>query len=167
MVVTAMTEDFDCFVKGRSTALLRTAFLLVGDRGHAEDLLQDVLTKTARQWHRIDGPPEAYVRRALMNAAINGWRRRRLQETPLRAQHDNTAADLLSTIDLRDALLRGLRELAPQQRAVLVCRYFDDLSEADTAALLGCSVGTVKSNASRGLQRLRELAPHLLDRTTP
>lgn len=158
--------DFESFVRGRSAALLRTAYLLVGDLGHAEDLLQDVLTKTARQWHRIDGPPEVYVRRALLNAAVNGWRRKRVLETPLTARHDTALTDLLSTIDLRDALLRGLRELAPQQRAVLVCRYFDDLSEADTAALLDCSVGTVKSNASRGLQRLRELAPHLLDRST-
>jgi RNA polymerase sigma-70 factor (sigma-E family) len=167
MVVMAMTQDFDSFVRGRSTALLRTAFLLLGDRGHAEDLLQDVLTKTARQWHRIDGPPEAYVRRALVNAAINGRRRRRVLETPLGPHHEPAFADLLGEIDLRDALLRGLRLLAPQQRAVLVCRYFDDLSEADTAALLGCSVGTVKSNTSRALRRLRELAPHLLDRSTP
>jgi RNA polymerase sigma-70 factor (sigma-E family) len=147
--------DFELFVRGRSTALLRTAYLLVGDRGHAEDLLQEVLTRTARHWHRIEGSPEAYVRRALVNAAINGGKRRRLREVLLDRQ-DVPVPDVTDGIVLRDALLQGLRALPPRQRAVLVCRYFDDLSEADTAAALDITTGTVKSTASRALTSLRE-----------
>ncbi len=109
-------EDFEAFVRARSTPLLRTAFLLVGDRGHAEDLLQDVLTKTARQWHRIDGPPEPYVRRALLNAAVNGWKRRRVTEVTWNGQ-DVAGPDAYAGLDLRAALLQCLRELPPRQRA--------------------------------------------------
>ena len=153
-------DDFESFVRGRSTALLRTSFLLVGDRGHAEDLLQEVLAKTAKHWHRIQGPPEPYVRRALLNAAVNGWRRRRFGEVSLDGA-DVSIPDATESIVLRQALLAGLRGLPPRQRAVLVCRYFDDLSESQTAELMGISVGTVKSSASRGLERLRELNPTL------
>lgn len=160
-----MSEEFEAFVRGRSTALLRTAYLLVGDRGHAEDLLQEVLSKTAQHWHRIDGPAEVYVRRALLNTAVNGWRRKRVKETPLTAATDQALPDASHAVELRDALIRGLRELPPRQRAVLVCRYFDGLSEAETASLLGCSVGNVKSTASRALARLREHTPYLLDRS--
>ena len=165
--MTIVNSSFEAFVRARSTALLRTAFLLVGDRGHAEDLLQEVLTKTAKQWHRIDGPPEAYVRRALLNTAINGGKRKRFLETPLTATSERAGPEPQTAVDLRDALVRGLRALPARQRAVLVCRYFDDLSEADTATALGITVGTVKSTASRGLERLRELSPHLIDRSTP
>ncbi|MCW2673439.1 MAG: polymerase sigma-70 factor, sigma-E family [Frankiales bacterium] len=153
-------DDFEVFVRARSTPLLRTAYLMVGDYGRAEDLLQDVLTKVARNWHRIDGPPEAYVRRALLNAAVNGWRRRRVAEVPWSGQ-DVAGPDPFAALDLRQSLMQGLRSLPPRQRAVLVCRYFDDLSEADTAALLGISTGTVKSTTSRALERLRQLTTHL------
>jgi RNA polymerase sigma-70 factor (sigma-E family) len=158
----ATADDFTDFVRGRSTALLRTAVLLTGgDRGQAEDLLQGVLERMFVHWRRIRESPEAYARKALVHAAVNRSRsRRRRPETPLL---DPGAAasgtDATSSVDERDLLVRVLLTLPPRQRAVLVLRYFDDLSEVDTAAALGCSVGTVKSAASRALARLRERLP--------
>ncbi|CAA9225635.1 MAG: DNA-directed RNA polymerase specialized sigma subunit, sigma24-like [uncultured Corynebacteriales bacterium] len=157
---------FTDFVHDRSTALLRTAVLLVGgDRGHAEDLLQGVLERMYVRWARIEGPPEAYARRALAHAAVNRWRsrRRRPPEQPLRDPDPGGAApgDGAATVDLRDALVRALLTLPPRQRAVLVLRYLDDLPEDEVARALGCSVGTVKSQASRGLSRLRDRSAHL------
>jgi RNA polymerase sigma-70 factor (sigma-E family) len=149
-------DGFEDYVRGRSTALLRTAYLLTGDRGHAEDLLQSVLTTVARRWSTISQSPDAYVRRALANAAQNRWRRRRWPETTLDRDHASPQ-DAVAVVDLRDELVRGLRKLPGRQRAVLVLRYFEDLSEQETAATLGCSVGTVKSQSSRGLSRLRAL----------
>jgi RNA polymerase sigma-70 factor (sigma-E family) len=156
-VTVAGEHGFDEFVRGRSTALLRTAYLLTGDRGHAEDLLQQVLERVARRWSSISDSPEAYVRRALANAAVNRRRRRRPVEVELLDRHDGVAASGPAAVDLRDQLVRGLLQLPSRQRAVLVLRFFEDLSEAETAATLGCSVGTVKSQASRGLDRLRAL----------
>lgn len=155
----AATDEwgFEQFVRGRSTSLLRTAYLLTGDRGHAEDLLQGVLERTARRWSSIADSPDAYVRRALANAAVNRWRRHRPHEVELHDVHDRPGRDDIETVATRDALIRGLMALPTRQRAVLVLRYFDDLTEAETAAALGCSVGTVKSQASRGLDRLRLL----------
>jgi RNA polymerase sigma-70 factor (sigma-E family) len=155
-------SDFTEFVHGRSTALLRTAVLLTGgDRGHAEDLLQGVLERMYVRWTRIEGPPEAYARRALAHAAVNRWRgRRRRPEVPLADQEQPVAVarDAAAAVDLRDALVRALLTLPPRQRAVLVLRYLDDLPEAEVAAALGCSVGTVKSQSSRALARLRRHA---------
>ena len=150
-------REFEEFVRGRSTTLLRTAYLLTGDRGHAEDLLQGVLERVARRWSSIDGAPEAYARRALANAATNRWRRRRAVEVELFEEHARTTPDATEHLARRDQLVRGLQQLPVRQRAVLVLRYFDDLTEAETATALGCSVGTVKSHASRGLDRLRAL----------
>jgi RNA polymerase sigma-70 factor (sigma-E family) len=157
-------DEFTDFVRGRSTALLRTAVLLTGgDRGQAEDLLQGVLERMFVRWRRIRESPEAYARKSLVHAAVNRTRgRRRRPELPLL---DPTAAaapgtDATTSVDERDRLMRALLTLPPRQRAVLVLRYFDDLSEADTALALDCSVGTVKSSASRGLARLREQLPN-------
>lgn len=155
-------DDFTEFVRGRSTALLRTAVLLTGgDRGQAEDLLQGVLERMFVRWRRIRESPEAYARRALVHAAVNRSRtRRRRPEIPLLDPGAAvSAADATSSVDERDLLVRALLTLPPRQRAVLVLRYFDDLSEVDTAIALGCSVGTVKSAASRALARLRERLP--------
>lgn len=147
------------FVRDRSTPLLRTAVLLVGgDRGQGEDLLQEVLERMYVRWDRIE-EPEAYARRALTHTAINRWRgrRRRPPELPLLPGHPGPVTDDGSaTVDLRDALVRALLTLPPRQRAVLVLRYLDDLPEDEVARALGCSVGTVKSHASRGLSRLRD-----------
>jgi RNA polymerase sigma-70 factor (sigma-E family) len=153
---------FTEFVRASSTALLRTAVLLAGgDRGHAEDLVQGVLERMYVRWDRIDGPPEAYARRALTHAAVNRWRtRRRRPELPLLTR-DVTAQDRAADVDLRDALVRALLTLAPRQRAVLVLRFLDDLPEEEVARALGCSVGTVKSQTSRGLAKLRDRSGHL------
>jgi RNA polymerase sigma-70 factor (sigma-E family) len=137
---------FRDFVLARQQALMRTAYLLTGDPHLAEDLLQSVLIKVAGKWGRIgkDGNPEAYTRKALVNQYIS-WRRRHRPEVlsarpPDRAEaHDDTALD---RIVLRQALAR----LAPKQRAVIVLRFWEDLTEAQTAELLGCSVGTTKSS---------------------
>jgi len=150
-------RGFEDFVRGRSTALLRTSYLLTGDRGAAEDLLQGVLERVARRWSSIADSPDAYVHRALTNAAVNRWRRHRPADVPLLESDHPTSDDVTDIIGIRDQLIRGLLKLPARQRAVLVLRYFDDLSEAETADALGCSVGTVKSQASRGLDRLRAL----------
>jgi RNA polymerase sigma-70 factor (sigma-E family) len=162
-------RGFDEFVRDRSTALLRTAVLLVGgDRGHAEDLLQGVLERVYARWDRIDGPPEAYARRALTHAAVNRWRtRRRRPELPLLDTDPGAAdpGDRTAAVDLRDALVRALLTLPPRQRAVLVLRYLDDLPDEEVARALGCSAGTVKSQASRALAKLRAGQLDLSDST--
>ncbi|HEY6748959.1 MAG TPA: SigE family RNA polymerase sigma factor [Mycobacteriales bacterium] len=170
----ASEAGFTEFVRARSTALLRTAVLLAGgDRGHAEDLVQGVLERMYVRWDRIDGPPEAYARRALTHAAVNRWRtRRRRPELPLLTGGGGTGTDTAgrdpaATVDLRDVLVRALLTLPPRQRAVLVLRFLDDLPEEEVARALGCSVGTVKSQTSRGLARLRDRSGHLdLSNTT-
>jgi RNA polymerase sigma-70 factor (sigma-E family) len=152
--------DFEQFVANRSAVLLRTAYLLcAGDRGAAEDMLQDVLERMYPKWRRIKGEPEAYARVALANAAANRWRRRsrRVHEAPLTdAAHPGIRGPEAEVVD-RHEVVRALGMLPPRMRAVMVLRFFDDLSEADTAAALKCGAGTVKSQTSRGLTRLREL----------
>jgi len=152
--------SFEDFVLARSGSLLRTALLLTGqDRAEAEDLLQLALERAYRHWPRIcrSGEPERYVRGILANASADRWRRlARRRERPLPATGAGPALpDHTAAIADRDYLLRALAALPPRQRAVLVLRYFDDLSEAETAQMLGCSLGTVKSQAARGLARLR------------
>lgn len=156
----AAQEDFVDFVAHRSGALLRTAYLLCGgDQGAAEDLVQDVLERAYPRWQRITGPPEAYLRAALANAATNRWRARsrRVAETELLEFHQPRIAAHDTAIADRDEVVRALAKVPPRMRAVLVLRFFDDLSEAQTAAALNCSVGTVKSQTSRGLDALRKV----------
>ncbi len=148
------TEEFDAFVVAGSGRLLRTAYLLTRDHALAEDLLQTALTKAWFAWDRIDGQPEPYVRKIMVNTYASMWRRRwngeqPTAELPERGQevHESSAA----RHDLWDALGR----LPRRQRAVVVLRYFEDLSEAETARVLECSVGTVKSQASKALAKLR------------
>nr|WP_042195097.1 SigE family RNA polymerase sigma factor [Kibdelosporangium sp. MJ126-NF4]CEL21657.1 putative RNA polymerase ECF-subfamily sigma factor [Kibdelosporangium sp. MJ126-NF4]CTQ92438.1 putative RNA polymerase ECF-subfamily sigma factor [Kibdelosporangium sp. MJ126-NF4] len=152
--------EFENFVAGRSGVLLRTAYLLcAGDRAAAEDLLQEVLERMYPKWKRINGEPEAYARAALANASANRWRRRsrRVNETPLtETAHPHMRGPEDQVVE-RDQVVRALGALPQRMRAVLVLRFYDDLSEMDTAAALGCGVGTVKSQTSRGLTRLREL----------
>ena len=149
-------ESFEEFVRGRSQALLRTAYLLTGDWGHAEDLLQVVLTATYRHWRRVSADvPEAYVRRSLVNQHISGWRRRKLTERPLESAPPPVAPDDVARVDHQDEVWRALRNVSPTQRAVLVLRYYEGLSEAEIAAVLACSPGSVKAHASRGLATLR------------
>ena len=144
--------DFEEFVIARRAALLRTAYLLTGNHHDAEDLVQSALIKVVPKWGRIKAQPEGYVRQVLARESVNRWRGRRWREVttdlvPEPTHHDTTD---------RIALLEDLRRLSPRQRAVLVLRYFDDLTERDTAAALGISVGSVKSHAHEALARLRE-----------
>jgi RNA polymerase sigma-70 factor (sigma-E family) len=160
--------DFERFALGAASRLLRTAYLLVGDRGHAEDLVQIALERTARKWTRLDGPPEAYARTVLVNAATDRWRRRRTRVREVSVElPDHGSDDGTTALASRLALIEALRRLPPRQRAVLVLRFFDDLTEADTAKALEISVGTVKSTTSRGLARLREIVPNLPEESHP
>ncbi|MFC0029710.1 SigE family RNA polymerase sigma factor [Micromonospora chaiyaphumensis] len=149
-------EGFDDFVVTRSPRLLRTAFLLTRDWALAEDLLQTALARAWEAWRRIDGDPEPYVRRIIVNAYASSWRRRWWGELPTADLPEATAeADPHAGLDDRDRLWRALGRLPRRQRAVLVLRYFEDLSEAEISEVLGCSVGTVKSQASRAVAKLR------------
>jgi RNA polymerase sigma-70 factor (sigma-E family) len=155
--------SFEDFVAARSGSLLRTALLLAGqNRAEAEDLLQLALERAYRHWGRVSrgGDPERYVRAILANASADRWRRaaRRAERPLLASDIGLTVPDRTNEVDNRDYLLRALAGLPPRQRTVLVLRYFDDLSEAETAQMLGCTVGTVKSHAARGLVRLRAAA---------
>ncbi len=156
-------DSFEEFVRGRSAYLFKLALLLTGqNQAEAEDLLQIALERAYRRRALLsrDRSPEPYVRRVLVNASIDRRRLlRRRGEQPLQAADPGPAVDdRAGEVANRDLLLRVLAVLPPRQRAVLVLRYWADLSEAEIAATLGCSVGTVKSQASRGLARLRELA---------
>jgi RNA polymerase sigma-70 factor (sigma-E family) len=153
---------FEEFVAASANKLLLSAALLVGgDRAAGEDLLQGAFERCYRHWGRIaDGQPEAYVRRALVNGATSRWRRlrARVPEVPLLVEREPgvPAVDHADVVSVRDGLLRALRTLPPRQRAVVVLRYLEDLPEGEVAAALGCSVGSVRSQASRGLARLRD-----------
>ena len=152
--------DLESFLAERGEPLLRTAVLLTGGKEAGEDLLQAGLERLLRHWSRIDGDPEGYLRRTLYNLAADGWRRQRRWRWRLRLLQNETAAvaDATTEVDARDALIRLLTQLPPRQRAVIVARYWEQLSEAETAEVLGCSVGSVKASASRGMRRLRELS---------
>lgn len=158
--MTAPGQDFDDFVVGRSPMLLRTAVLLCGGDVHAgEDLLQQALLKVAGRWRAASDNPTAYTRAALVNLARD--RRRRLSRRPAEASWTSASeADLVtdqaSTIG-DDVVVVALRELPSRQRTAVVLRFWEDLSIDETAQLMGCSTGTVKSNTSRGLDRLRLL----------
>ena len=150
-------REFREFVTGRSPALLRTAYLLGGDWATAEDLLQVALTKTYLAWLRL-GTIEAiepYARRVLVNTATSWWRRRWHGERPTDVLPDMPASDGLDERLERDRLWRHVVTLPAHQRAVLVLRFYEDQSEAETARLLGVSVGTVKSQCARALASLR------------
>jgi RNA polymerase sigma-70 factor (sigma-E family) len=159
-------EEFELWVRARGGALARSAYLLTGDTHLAEDLLQETLTRVAQKWRRVhrEGAPDAYARRVMHNLAIDAWRRRRsrpresLGTAPPELAGRGEAADTERRVVLREALTR----LTPRQRAVLSLRFYEDLTEVETAAVLGCSVSTVKSTAREALARLRARAPELL-----
>jgi RNA polymerase sigma-70 factor (sigma-E family) len=155
----ASEHDFHAFVVARTPALSRTAYLLTGDAHLAEDLVQTALFKAARAWDRIQGHPEPYVRRILYTQNVSWWRsRRQLPETALQ-EYDGTAQ--AADTDLRLTLEQALARLTTRQRTVLVLRYFEDLTEVQTADVLGIGAGTVKSITRQALGRLRALAPEL------
>lgn len=154
-------EAFREWVVARSPQLLRTAYLLTGDRNDAEDLVQTALAKTYLAWDRVREREalDAYVRRIMVNTRTSLWRRRRLDEVPTDVLPERAVGrDATDDSDLHDALWTALAGLPKRQRAVVVLRYYEDLSEADTAAALGITVGTVKSTTSKALAKLRENA---------
>lgn len=156
---TESDEEFDEFMRGRWPAMVRLAYGLTGDAGHAEDLAQAAFARAYAAWGRVRraDDPDAYVRRILINAQRSRLRRRRVTEVLHGDLADTVAGQLPGPAEdgPGGALLDALKGLAPRQRAVIVLRYWLDLSEAETAAALHCSVGTVKSQASRGLATLR------------
>lgn len=151
--VTRPPVDFEEFVLSRRGALLRTAYLLTGDLHDAEDLVQVALAKVVPRWRRIAHRPEPYVRTVLARESVDRWRARRWRETPRDEVPERAAS--AADLDQRLVLEAALATLAPRQRAVIVLRYFDDLTEKETAAALRIAVGTVKSQARDGLARLR------------
>ena len=160
MAAERSTAELERFLAERADHLLRTAVLLTGSREAGEDLLQSAVERLLRRWRRFDGDPEGYLRRTLCNLAIDGYRRAgrwRQKERLLRTGPWQTQ-DVTCDVDLRDALVRLLVRLPARQRTVLVLRYWEQLTDAETAAVLGCAEGTVRSAASRGLTRMRELA---------
>ena len=152
-----MAVDFEQAVATRYDALRRTAFVLCGDHGHAEDLVQNVLAKAHRSWGRVQGADDldAYLHTAVVNASRTWWRRRWHGERPSEQLPDAWTPDPTSLLDLRRALVQALAGLPPGQREVLALRYLAGLSEQETATRLGVAPGTVKSRASRGLAALR------------
>ena len=158
-MVTEPAEDgaFVDFVAGTYAGLVRTGYLLTGDRGLAEDLVQQCLMTTYRAWRRLDDPAnaEAYTRTSMVRLAIR-WRRRRWRgEVPTDPMPEASVGDHASGVAVAEVVRRALAALPSAQRAVLVLRFFDDRSEQEIATMLRCSVGTVKSRASRALSALR------------
>ncbi|MGV9765349.1 SigE family RNA polymerase sigma factor [Micromonospora tulbaghiae] len=161
-----MSESFREFVVQRSPALSRTAYLLTGDHQLAEDLLQSALARSYRHWRRIrEGDPEAYVRRVMYHQQVSWWRRRRVAERLDATPAERGGGDHTDDTALRLSVVAALRRLTARQRAVVVLRYYEDLTEAQVAEVLGCSVGTVKRHGHDAVRRLRDLVPDLLDRT--
>ncbi|MCX4574676.1 SigE family RNA polymerase sigma factor [Streptomyces sp. NBC_01571] len=168
----ARDEEFQGFVVGRWPRLLRTAFLLTGEQHAAEDLVQSTLEQIYVAWRRVDtaDDPDAYVRRVMVNAHARRHRRR-LKE--FLAPKDDSGlthevpegGDRMAQADDRSALLKALAQLPPRQREAVVLRYWEDLSEARVAEAMGCSVGAVKSNAAKGIAKLRAV-PGLADMVT-
>lgn len=151
----ATPEQFTEFVATRYPALLRTARLLVADAHAAEDLVQESLARCVPAWSRIEGNPEAYVRTVMVRQNISRWRRRRVDESSVASVPEVAVHD--ADLGEQDALRRALATLPPRQRAVVVLRYVEDRPEREVAETLGCSVGTVKSQAHAGLCKLRTL----------
>jgi RNA polymerase sigma-70 factor (sigma-E family) len=167
-----LDEEFRDFMHGRWPAMVRLAYALTGDQGHAEDVAQTAFARTYASWPKVrrTGNPDAYVRRIVINENLNRFRKHRVAERLTDTLPDSAAgalpgsltgsgaADATRQYDDRSALIAALQRLGPRQRAVIVLRYWMDLTEAEIAAALGCSVGTVKSQAARALATLRQSA---------
>ena len=154
---------FRRWAEERQLALLRTAVLLTGDRHRAEDLVQEALTQVALRWGRLaDEHPDAYARQVIVRRNISWWRKHR-HEVVVAPPDRGVGGGAEASIDRRMLLDRALNGLTAKQRATVVLRYYDDLSERETAEALGVSVGTVKSQTHTALRRLREASPELAD----
>jgi RNA polymerase sigma-70 factor (sigma-E family) len=165
-VVKGMPDEstFTAWARDRQLALLRMAILLTGDRQRAEDLVQEALTKVALRWRRLhSGHPEAYARQVIVRDNISWWRKHQHEVVLEIADDVLRVPDPAGAVDRRLVLDRALAALTPRQRAVVVLRYYEDLSERDAAETLGVSAGTVKSQTHLALRRLREAAPELAD----
>ena len=155
-------QEFAEFVAARSKQLIRLAYVLTGDQHAAEDLLQNALVKAAAHWGRIHTAPEAYVRRIMYREQVSWLRRRvRRRETAMAQVPEPTAGDDAVSVEARLALRDALLALPPRRRAVLVLRYLEDLSESQVAEILGCSVGTVRSQNHKAVAQLRLALPSL------
>ncbi|MCF2532355.1 SigE family RNA polymerase sigma factor [Yinghuangia soli] len=154
----AVELRFDAFVAANARRLAHTAQLITGDVGRGEDLLQNALARTYLNWDRVhDQDPAAYVRRALVNGHTDWWRRKPSHERPAAVLPDRASdVDLAEDHARRDAVLRALRVLTRRERAVIVLRYYEDLSETEISDALRIAPGTVKSTASRALRKLRD-----------
>lgn len=152
-------QEFTAFVRERGDRLLRYAHLLVADRAEAEDVLQVALMGVARHWSKRLAAPEAYVRTAILNAVRDGARRRHLVPVPAEQTEErrDSDGDHCDALVARNRLERLLAPLPPRQRVTVVLRAIEGFSEAETAVALGCSVGTVKSNLARGLDKVRTM----------
>jgi RNA polymerase sigma-70 factor, ECF subfamily len=150
--------DIDTFVRAHGRALLRCAYLLVGDTRAAEDVVQAALAKVLARWDRVvaGGAPLPYVRTAVVRTALSARRRRWNGERPTASLPEGAAVDPTDGIEARQRLRQALAQVPPRQRACVVLRHYEDLDEASTAAILGCSVGTVKSQTAKGLVSLRQ-----------
>ncbi|MEV8536549.1 SigE family RNA polymerase sigma factor [Streptomyces sp. NPDC051211] len=164
----AMDEEFQGFMTSRWPRLMRTAYLLTGEQYAAEDLVQSSMEKVYAAWRRVRqaDDPDAYVRRVVTNTHARRFRRRLREDlappggdgSPLgELAHRPDRGDRMAQADDRAALLRGLAELPLRQRQAVVLRYWEDLSETQTAEAMGCSVGAVKSNAAKGIAKLRAI----------
>jgi RNA polymerase sigma-70 factor (sigma-E family) len=150
---------FEEFVRASSASLLRTAYLLTSDRGHAEDLLQTTLLRVAWRWSAASEQPEAYARRVLVNLSRDRWRnlRRRVREQHQQDLPQLPVRDDTDRVTTRESLMPVLRQLPTRQREVVVLRFFADLSVAETALALRCSEGAIKAYTNRALTKLRQL----------
>ncbi|TDC59829.1 SigE family RNA polymerase sigma factor [Micromonospora sp. KC207] len=155
LVALVLDDEFRKFVESHYNELLGTAYLLCGSKPAAEDALQSALLRLMRYWPGINDPA-SYVRRVMVTQRVSRWRRvSRLREYLTEVLPERHASDETERVGTRDELFTALATLPPRTRAVIVLRYWEDLSEAETAKVLKCSAGTVKSHASRGLARLR------------
>lgn len=160
-------REFREFARAHTPALMRAAYLLTGDAHHAQDLVQSTLANVALHWRAAAEHPQAYVRKSLYHQAVSWWRwRGRRRETPFATVPETAVRDDDDDRERRLVVRAALGRLTPKQRAVLVLRYFEDLSESETAGLLGCSVGTVKSQTRHALSRLRAWHPNLVSCST-
>lgn len=165
-MVLPVDEEFATFVAAQQGPLLRAAVLLTGDHASAEDLVQEALVKVAQRWPRLrDQSPAAYARRIIYRDNVSRWRSTRREQ--IGAPIPERGADPLADQAQRLAVRSAIAGLPPRQRAVVVLRYLEDLTEVETAKVLGVSVGTVKSQHHDALRRLRDLLPELRETGDP
>jgi RNA polymerase sigma-70 factor (sigma-E family) len=167
--VDPLADEFDEFVRSRSTSLLRAAYLLTGDQHLAEDLVQSALARTHRSWKTLhrSGNAEAYTRKVMYHLQVSWWRRGKVAESMPgeipEPRSSGSNGDVADGLALRLTLHQALARLTPKQRAVLVLRFYEDRSEAEAAAILELNIGTIKSQTVKALNRLRVVAPELAE----